>query len=247
MDAHFMGAPFGQNVPVILALLGIWSNNFLGAQTHAVLPYEQALALLPRYLQQLDMESNGKGVTRANEPILGRWQTGPILWGEPGTNGQHAFFQLLHQGSKLVSIDFLAGFQPSFTSDPRVLDSASWDSQHRLLLANMLAQAEALMSGTAGQAEEQGLPLYRHFSGNKPSTVLLYWPKLSPFILGALLAMYEHKVFVQGHIWNINSFDQWGVELGKKMANAILHECSSPSVSVSHDPSTASLLKKVFP
>lgn len=205
MDLHFQEAPFDQNMPVILGLLGIWYSNFLGAQSAAVIPYCERLLLLPSYLQQLDMESNGKSITSDGKRI--DYKTGPILWGQTGTNGQHAFFQLLHQGTHLVPIDFVAA----------VNDRLSNQEHHRVLLGNMLAQSSALMTGQDAPA---GQP-YRYYPGNRPSNVLLM-RSLSPKNFGALIALYEHKVFVQGSIWNINSFDQWGVELGKKMANQLL-------------------------
>jgi len=203
-DEHFLNAPYERNIPVILALLGIWYNNFLAMDTHAVLPYCQRLASLPDYLQQLDMESNGKSVSRSGEPVS--YPTGPILWGQTGTNGQHAFFQLLHQGTHLVPVDFIGA----------VNDPLSNRDHHEVLLNNMLAQAAALMTGR----HDQELPPYRQYPGNRPSNTLLM-DELTPFSLGQLIAIYEHKVFVQGSIWNINSFDQWGVEFGKDMANAL--------------------------
>ena len=222
MDLHFQKAPLNKNMPVILALIGIWYSNFLNAQTMAVIPYCERLALLPSYLQQLDMESNGKSITLDNEEAS--YNTGPILWGQTGTNGQHAFFQLLHQGTRMVPIDFISCVQ----------DELSNDEHHRVLLGNMLGQAAALMEGQDAPADQP----YRYYSGNKPSNTLLL-NSLSPKNFGSLIALYEHKVFVQGSIWNINSFDQWGVELGKKMANELLDDARDRNVL---DPST----KKLF-
>lgn len=226
MDEHFKNAPLDENAPILLALLGIWYNNFYNCETHAILPYEQALSLLPRYLQQADMESNGKSVTRGDSIVT--WSTGPIIWGEPGTNGQHAFYQLIHQGTRMIPLDFLAGLHP-VTFANGSLPSAE---HHRILLANCIAQSEALMNGTQApdgrpiQAGD-GLTTHRSFAGNKPSTTIIY-DKLDMVHLGALIALYEHKIFVQGVIWNIYSFDQWGVELGKKLALTILQELSPP-------------------
>jgi glucose-6-phosphate isomerase len=243
MDEHFRTAPFGENIPVILALLGIWCGNFLGAHAHAVLPYDQNLARLPAYLQQADMESNGKGVDRRGRPVSG-WQTGPILFGEPGTNGQHAFYQLLHQGTQVVSADFLAAAQPQ--------DALC--EHHRMLLSNFFAQTEALMRGkteaevrlemeTAGMTAERIAELLPHrvFPGNRPTNSILY-RKLDPRTLGRLIAMYEHKIFVQGVLWGIYSFDQWGVELGKQMASQILPELEGGSPVTAHDASTNGLI-----
>lgn len=221
MDKHFQSAPINQNMPVILALLGIWYSNFMGMQTTAVIPYCERLALLPSYLQQLDMESNGKSTDFNGQKV--DYDTGPIIWGQTGTNGQHAFFQLLHQGTRLVPIDFIGA----------VRDSLSTPEHHRVLLGNMLAQASALMQG---QEAPEGQP-FRHYAGNKPSNTLLM-DQLSPKNFGALVALYEHKVFVQGSLWNINSFDQWGVELGKKMANELLGDTSKTA---NFDASTEAL------
>ena len=207
MDEHFRHAPFDQNMPVLMALLGVWYSNFLGAESIAVIPYCERLGLLPSYLQQLDMESNGKSTSLDGERVS--YTTGPIVWGQTGTNGQHAFFQLLHQGTRLVPIDFIAMVQ----------DDMSFADQHRVLLGNMLAQSAALM---AGQSIEGDSP-HKFYAGNHPSNTLLL-DSLTPANLGALIALYEHKVFVQGVIWNINSFDQWGVELGKKMATQLLEQ-----------------------
>ncbi|MGB2172874.1 MAG: glucose-6-phosphate isomerase [Porticoccaceae bacterium] len=225
MDQHFQNAPLEKNMPVILGLLGIWYSNFLNAQSIAIIPYCERLVLLPSYLQQLDMESNGKSTSLDGEPV--NYNTGPILWGQTGTNGQHAFFQLLHQGTRLAPIDFIAA----------VKDNLSNTEHHQVLLGNMLAQASALMEGQAAPDGEQ----HRYYPGNKPSNTLLL-DELSPKNFGALVALYEHKVFVQGSIWNINSFDQWGVELGKKMANSLLDKDSGAS---EMDPSTKALFSYI--
>lgn len=242
MDAHFRSTPLNDNLPVILALIGIWYDNFFNASTHAMLIYDEYLRSLPNYLQQLDMESNGKRVDRQGQPV--EQATGPIVWGGLGSNGQHAFYQLLHQGTRLVPADFLA---PVHSHDPI-------GDHHSILLANCLAQSEALMAGKpeaqvrtelqsqdkTGEALEALLP-YKIFAGNRPSNTLLY-RRLTPTILGSLIALYEHKVFVQGVIWNINSFDQWGVELGKQLANAILPELKGEKPAGDHDASTLGLL-----
>ncbi|MDA7850145.1 glucose-6-phosphate isomerase, partial [Porticoccaceae bacterium] len=225
MDLHFRTAPIDQNMPIIMAVLGIWYTNFLNAQSSAVIPYCERLLLLPSYLQQLDMESNGKSTTLEGEPVS--YNTGPILWGQTGTNGQHAFFQLLHQGTRLVPIDFIAA----------VNDNLSNKEHHRVLLGNMLGQSSALMMG---QPAPKNQP-YRFYEGNKPSNTLLM-NSLSAKNFGALLALYEHKVFVQGSLWNINSFDQWGVELGKKMANELLNAERSEG---NLDPSTKRLFNYI--
>ncbi|MBM4373396.1 MAG: glucose-6-phosphate isomerase, partial [Deltaproteobacteria bacterium] len=232
-----------QNIPVIMAILGAWYHDFWGAETHAILPYDQSLHRFPAYLQQADMESNGKGVDRSGRPIEGT-TTGPVVWGEPGTNGQHAFFQLLHQGTRLVPADFLAPALPHHTLD----------DHHRMLLANFLAQPEALLRGrcleevreelaAAGlpPARVEALAPHRTFPGNRPTTSILF-RRLDPRTLGRLIALYEHKIFVQGILWNINSFDQWGVELGKKLAAAILPELEPDSPPGEHDGSTRGLL-----
>jgi glucose-6-phosphate isomerase len=242
MDSHFHSAAPEKNMPLILALLGIWYNNFFGAQSHAILPYDQYLHRFPAYLQQLDMESNGKRVTRAGENLT--WSTAPVIWGEPGTNGQHAFYQLIHQGTKLVPVDFLAPLQ---SQNPL-------GEHHAILLSNVFAQGEALMKGkndaeARAELKAQGLgddavtELLNHkiFPGNRPSNTLLFH-KLTPRTLGRLIALYEHKVFVQGVIWQVNSFDQWGVELGKQLAQAILPELAAPDAADSHDSSTNGLI-----
>ncbi|MFI7524056.1 glucose-6-phosphate isomerase [Nocardia salmonicida] len=230
MDTHFRTAPLRQNIPVLLGLLGIWYRNFWDAQTFAVLPYDQRLSRLPAHLQQLDMESNGKSVSR-NGIALGL-KTAPVVWGEPGTNGQHAFFQLLHQGTVLVPCDFLGVLEPSH-------DLAS---HHDLVMANMFAQAEALAFGRAEPDCDGPASPQRKFPGNRPSNTILL-PQLTPYRLGQLVAMYEHKVFTQGWIWGINSFDQWGVELGKILASRILGELGS-EVPLQHDSSTNSLIQR---
>jgi glucose-6-phosphate isomerase len=236
MDLHFRSAPFARNMPVVLALLGIWYNNFFGAQTHAILPYDQYLSRFASYFQQGDMESNGKSVRRDGSSV--EWQTGPIIWGEPGTNGQHAFFQLLHQGTKLVPCDFI-GFAKSHNPI----------GDHQLkLIANFVAQTEALAFGKSeeqlrkeGKAEE--LIPHRVFSGNRPTNTITA-DILDPETLGALIALYEHKIFVQGTIWGINSFDQMGVELGKVLAVQIAEELrSSGEPELSHDDSTNHLIR----
>ncbi len=246
MDQHFLNADLEQNMPVLLALLGIWYHNFFGAASYAIEPYDQYLHRLPAYLQQLDMESNGKSVSRDAEYITD-YSTGPVLWGEPGTNGQHAFFQLLHQGTHLVPADFLA---PINSQNPL-------GDHHRFLLANCLAQTEALMKGKTeaearAELEAEGLSgatlenLLPHkvFAGNRPTNTILF-DRLDPHTLGALIALYEHKVFVQGVIWNINSFDQWGVELGKQLAKTIAGELESKDNSRAHDASTRALINHV--
>ncbi|HKO46236.1 MAG TPA: glucose-6-phosphate isomerase [Polyangiaceae bacterium] len=237
MDEHFRTAPFAQNLPVLLALIGIWYNNFHGAETFAVLPYDQYLARFSAYLQQLDMESNGKRVTLEGEPV--DYQTGPILWGQPGTNGQHAFYQLIHQGTKLVPCDFI-GFIHSLNPI---------GSHHDLLMANFFAQTEALAFGkTTEEVAKEGaapdLTTHKTFPGNRPTNTLLC-DRLTPSMLGKLVALYEHKVFVQGVIWQINSFDQWGVELGKVLAKRIGSELSAQSEPVlAHDASTNALIRR---
>lgn len=242
MDEHFRWEPFEKNIPVILALTGIWYNNFFGAQTEAILPYDQYLNLFPAYFQQGNMESNGKSVTRDGEQV--NLATGPVIWGQPGTNGQHAFYQLIHQGTKLIPCDFLAAAQ----SHNPIGD------HHRKLLADFFAQTEALMTGKTEEeaqselgkqnlSEEEIAALLPHkvFDGNRPTNSILY-RMLTPETLGTLIAMYEHKIFVQGIIWNINSFDQWGVELGKQLAGKILPELESGEKISSHDCSTNGLI-----
>ena len=242
MDEHFRTTPIERNVPMMLGLLGVWYASVLGAETHAVLPYEQYLHRLPAYLQQLDMESNGKRVDREGRPVDAA--TAPITWGEPGTNGQHAFFQLLHQGTRLVPCDFLAGIASHHEAG----------DHHRLLLANCFAQTEALMRGKTeaevrdeltaqglkGEALERLVP-HKVFPGNRPSTTIVY-RKLGPRTIGMLLAMYEHKVFTMGAVWNLNAFDQWGVELGKQLAMTVAADLASPGATTAHDSSTNRLI-----
>jgi glucose-6-phosphate isomerase len=237
MDEHFHSAPFGQNLPVLMALLGIWNTNFFGAQTVAVLPYEQYLKRFPAYLQQLTMESNGKHVTLTGDQVS--CDTSPIYWGEPGTNGQHSFYQLIHQGTRLVPCDFIA-----FTETLNPLGQ-----HHAMLLANVFAQGEALAFGkTPEEVKREGSPdwlvPHRTFEGNRPSNMLLL-ARLTPAALGRLVALYEHIVFTQGVIWNVDSFDQWGVELGKVLAQRIIPEldASAPSA-LNHNSSTNALIRR---
>jgi glucose-6-phosphate isomerase len=237
MDSHFRGAPLDMNLPVLLGLIAIWNNNFLGAPTVAVLPYEQYLKRFPAYLQQLTMESNGKHVTVDGRRIS--HTTGPIYWGEPGTNGQHSFYQLIHQGTALIPCDFIGFIRP--------LNPIS--DQHDLLMANLFAQGEALAFGkTADEVKAEGTPEtlvpHRTFEGNRPSNTILA-ERLTPQTLGALVALYEHSVFVQGALWNIDSFDQWGVELGKTLATRIAAELTSVTEpDLEHDSSTTSLIRR---
>ncbi len=237
IDEHFRTAPIEANLPMLLGLIGIWYDNFFGAETVAVLPYSQYLAHLPAYLQQLDMESDGKSVDRSGVRVS--WQTGPIVWGQPGTNGQHAYYQLIHQGTKLIPADFIGFVHPN----ERVGDHQD------LLAANLFAQPEALAFGkTRAQVEAEGIAAaqvpHRVFEGNHPTNTILI-PKLTPHTLGQLIATYEHKVFTQGAIWNINSFDQWGVELGKKLAQAIIPELQSADApELAHDSSTNALIRR---
>ncbi len=239
MDEHFRSAPFDHNLPVLLGLLGIWYNDFFGAESYAVLPYDTYLARLPAYLQQLDMESNGKRVDLDGSQV--DYQTGPIVWGEPGTDGQHAFYQLIHQGTKLVPCDLIGFLEPLNPSG----------RHHDLLTANLFAQAEALAFGkTADEVGAEGVPEYqiphRTFPGNRPTNVIL-GTRLSPAFLGALIALYEHKVFVQGSIWRVNSFDQWGVELGKMLARQIASELQQPAeLTLAHDSSTNGLIRRYW-
>jgi len=236
MDEHFRSAPLERNLPVILGLLSIWYNDFFGAQTVAVLPYEQYLLRFPAYLQQLTMESNGKHVTLDGRPV--EVDTGPIYWGEPGTNGQHSFYQLIHQGTRLIPCDFIAFAQ--------ALNPLG--GQHDLLLANVFAQGEALAFGkTADELKREGVPDWlipqRTFDGNRPSNTLLL-DRLTPWALGSLVALYEHSVFTQGVIWSIDSFDQWGVELGKALAQRIVPELGKDEPSLKHDSSTNALIRR---
>lgn len=226
IDIHFQEAPYEQNMPVIMALVGIWYNNFLQANTQAVIPYCERLALLPSYLQQLEMESNGKSVSLDDEFI--HYATAPIIWGQTGTDGQHAFFQLLHQGTHYVPVDFIG-----FINDP-----SSNDRHHRFLLSNLIAQAAALMTGK----DAKNVPAHKVYKGNKPSNILLI-NELTPRNFGALIALYEHKTFVQGSIWNINSYDQWGVELGKRMTEEVLRDDIGNNESI--DQSTQNLHKYI--
>jgi glucose-6-phosphate isomerase len=242
VDNHFKNEPFEKNIPVILALLGIWYNNFFGAASEAILPYDQYLHRFAAYFQQGNMESNGKSVDRNGEPVT--YQTGPIIWGEPGTNGQHAFYQLIHQGTKLIPCDFIA---PAISHNPL-------SDHHDKLLSNYFAQTEALMSGKTQEEVEAELSKagldkeaikfhapFRVFEGNRPSNSILF-RKLTPETLGSLIAIYEHKIFAQGIIWNIFSFDQWGVELGKVLAKKILPELTATEEISSHDSSTNGLI-----
>jgi glucose-6-phosphate isomerase len=237
MDVHFRTAPFERNLPVLLGLIGIWYNNFFGAETVAVLPYDHYLGRLPAYLQQLDMESDGKHVDLEGRPV--NYQTGPIIWGQPGTNGQHAFYQLIHQGTKLIPCDFIGFCQALNPLGPH----------HDLLMANFFAQTEALAFGkTAEEVAAEGVPAFqvphRTFEGNRPTNTILA-DRLTPETLGKLIALYEHKVFVQGTIWHIDSFDQWGVELGKVLANRIIPELQGTGEPrLAHDSSTNTLIRR---
>jgi glucose-6-phosphate isomerase len=237
MDEHFRTAPFERNMPVLMGLLGIWYGDFLGAETLAILPYSQHLEKLPAYLQQLEMESNGKSVDLDGNPV--DYQTGPVVWGTPGTNGQHAYYQLLHQGTKLIPADFIGFERPSHDVG----------RHHDLLMANFIAQTEALAFGrTREEVEAEGVPPaqvpHRTFAGNRPTSTILA-PELTPRVLGQLIALYEHKVFTQGAIWRIDSFDQWGVELGKVLADRIVVELeSSGEPDLQHDSSTNALIRR---
>ena len=245
MDNHFHNTPFKENIPVIMGMLGVWYVNFFDSQTQAIVPYDHSLARFPNHMQQLDMESNGKVTNRDGKRIS--YKTGPVIWGTPGTNGQHAYFQLIHQGTQLIPVDFVL---PVNSHYPEV-------DHQSILLANGLAQSEALMKGKnaeevraelvqegyEGEALEALLP-HKVFTGNRPSNTLIF-ARLSPEMLGKLVALYEHKVFVQGIIWNINSFDQWGVELGKQLAKAILPDLKAGAEISTHDSSTTSLIKLI--
>ncbi|KAI8369146.1 glucose-6-phosphate isomerase [Choanephora cucurbitarum] len=239
MDQHFLNTPLEDNIPVLMAVIGLWYNNFFDAQTEAILPYDQYMHRFPAYFQQGNMESNGKYVSRSGEEV--QYQTGPIIWGEPGTNGQHAFYQLIHQGTKMIPCDFLA---PVETQNP-----ISGGAHHDILLSNFFAQTEALMVGKneeqvraeMGAKVQENIVPHKVFKGNKPTNSFMF-QKLTPATLGSLIAMYEHKIFVQGAIWDINSYDQWGVELGKQLAKAILPELSAPGSVSSHDASTNGLI-----
>ena len=243
MDEYFRSAPYRENIPVLMALLGVWYNNFWNAETQAILPYDQYMRRFAAYLQQGDMESNGKGVDRENQRV--DYSTGQIVWGEPGTNGQHAFYQLIHQGTKLIPCDFLAPVQ---TQNPI-------GDHHAKLIANFIAQTEALMKGKTEEeayaelvksglddAEARRLAPSKVFPGNRP-TNSIFFEKLTPIMLGRLIAMYEMKIFVQGMIWNVNSFDQMGVELGKQLAKAVLPELTSAEKATAHDSSTNALIE----
>jgi len=242
-DEHFQNTPFEKNIPVIMALLGVWYQNFFDAHSHAILPYDQYMHRFAAYFQQGDMESNGKSVNQQGEPIK-NYHTGSIIWGEPGTNGQHAFYQLIHQGTRLIPADFLA---PVNSHNPI-------GKHHSILLSNFFAQTEALMKGkTSEEAKEeleaQGMSAeklkqllpHKCFSGNKPTNSFMF-KKLCPRTLGQLIAFYEHKIFCQGIIWNIFSFDQWGVELGKQLASAIYPKLDGDAAVQGHDSSTAGLI-----
>lgn len=242
MDNHFRSTPFEKNIPVILALLGIWYNNFYGAESQAILPYDQYLHRLAAYFQQGDMESNGKYIDRNGNKV--DYQTGPIIWGEPGTNGQHAFYQLIHQGTKLIPADFIA---PAISHNPL-------GEHHKMLLSNFFAQTEALMNGKTreevdaeltGKSKEEieKIAPFKVFEGNRPTNSILV-KKITPKTLGSLIAMYEHKIYVQGIIWNVFSFDQWGVELGKQLANKIYPELTNSEPIESHDSSTNALINQ---
>jgi glucose-6-phosphate isomerase len=248
MDEHFRTAPLAKNLPAIMGLLGVWYGNFFGAQSHAILPYDQYLHRFAAYFQQGDMESNGKGVDRAGNRITS-YDTGPVIWGEPGTNGQHAFYQLIHQGTRLVPCDFIASAR-SQNGAGRLA------RHHELLLANFFAQTEALMKGKTeaevrAELEKQKLPPekiaalvpHKTFTGNRPTSSILL-PQLTPHVLGQLVAAYEHKIFVQGIVWDIYSFDQWGVELGKQLAQAIVPELAGDATVTSHDGSTNGLIAR---
>jgi glucose-6-phosphate isomerase len=244
MDNHFQTAELEENIPAILALVGIWYNNFFEAETQAILPYDQYMHRFAAYFQQGDMESNGKHVDRNGKHV--DYSTGPIIWGEPGTNGQHAFYQLIHQGTKLIPCDFIA---PAQSHNPL-------GEHHKMLLSNFFAQTEALMNGKteevvidelkkAGKSEEEIAKIapFKVFEGNRPTNSILV-KKITPRALGSLIAMYEHKIFVQGIIWNIYSFDQWGVELGKQLAGKILPELKGDEEISSHDSSTNGLINQ---
>ena len=238
MDEHFRTAPFEKNMPVIMALLGIWYNNFFGAETHAILPYDQGMHRFAAHLQQVDMESNGKSVSKDGERVA--WQTGPVVWGEPGTNSQHSFFQLLHQGTKLIPADFI-GFCKSMSPV---------GDHHEKLMANFVAQTEAMAFGKTTEQvleEEPGIDMalaqQKTFEGNRPTNTLLA-DMLTPRMLGILMALYEQKIFTQGVIWNVYSFDQWGVQLGKVLAKRILKDFSSKG-ELTHDSSTNALIARI--
>jgi glucose-6-phosphate isomerase len=239
MDEHFRTAPPERNLPMLLGLLGVWYDDFYGAQTYAVLPYSHYLSRFTDYLQQLDMESNGKSADREGNPV--EWETGPIVWGTPGTNGQHAYYQLLHLGTKLVPADLIGFARP-------IAELGDLAGQHDLLMANLFAQGQALAFGkTAEEVAAEGVPAeqvpHRTFSGNRPTNTVLA-TELTPSVLGQLIALYEHKVFVQGAIWGINSFDQWGVELGKVLAKKLEPRLTGAADTNDLDGSTASLVRR---
>jgi glucose-6-phosphate isomerase len=238
VDEHFRTAPLEANAPVLLGLLGVWYGGFFGAQSHAVLPYSHYLSRFTAYLQQLDMESNGKRVDREGRPV--DWQTGPVVWGTPGTNGQHAYYQLLHQGTKIIPADLIGFARPVAELEPGLA------AQHDLLMANLFAQGQALAFGkTAEEVRAEGvaeeLVPHRTFPGNRPTTTILA-AELTPSVLGQLVALYEHKVFVQGAVWDIDSFDQWGVELGKVLAKRVEPALGAGAELAGLDPSTAGLV-----
>jgi glucose-6-phosphate isomerase len=239
IDEHFRTAPFEHNLPVTLGLIGIWYDDFFAAETAANLPYSQYLARLPAYLQQLDMESNGKSVDRQGRAITD-YQTGPVVWGTPGTNGQHAYYQLIHQGTKLIPCDFIGFARPNH----------DLGRHHHLLMANFFAQTEALAFGkTSDEVAAESVPApqvpHRTFGGNRPTNTILVSRELTPHVLGQIVAVYEHKVFTQGWIWNVNSFDQWGVELGKVLASRIVPQLESTSdPELDHDSSTNALIRR---
>jgi glucose-6-phosphate isomerase len=239
VDEHFRTAPPESNAPLLLGLLGVWYGGFHGARSHAVLPYSQYLSKFTAYLQQLDMESNGKSVDREGEPVS--WQTGPVVWGTPGTNGQHAYYQLLHQGTQTIPADLIGFARPVRGLPPGPA------GHHDLLMANLFAQGQALAFGkTADEVRDEGVPEHlvphRTFPGNRPTTTILA-PQLTPSVLGQLVALYEHKVFVQGAVWNIDSFDQWGVELGKVLAKRVEPALTEGAEVPGLDPSTSALVK----
>ncbi len=244
VDEHFKTAPLAQNLPVLMGLLAVWNTNFLGAQTQAVLPYAQYLSRFPAYLQQLTMESNGKHVTLSGARV--QYATSPIVWGEPGTNGQHSFYQLLHQGTSIVPCDFIGFCQ---TLNPLGQDASGTDAQHNLLMANCFAQTEALAFGkplqqVLDEGADPAVAPHRTFEGNRPSSTLMA-ERLTPHALGALVALYEHSVFTQGVVWNIDSFDQWGVELGKVLAGTTAKELAAASEpALAHDSSTNTLMRR---
>jgi glucose-6-phosphate isomerase len=237
MDTHFRTAPLRSNMPALMGLISVWYNDLFGAETQAVLPYNHYLSRFPSYLQQLDMESNGKSVTLSGESV--DMSTGPVVWGTPGTNGQHAYFQLIHQGTRLIPADFIGFVQPNHEVG----------DHHDLLMANLFAQTEALAFGrTADEVRASGVPeaqvAARTFAGNHPTNTILV-PELTPRSLGSLVALYEHRVLTQGVVWGINSFDQWGVELGKALAQRIVPELTAPTAAgLNHDSSTNTLIRR---